>query len=92
MNKFRKGLAAVLAILLWLFVLFMLIGAGQNAKEVCWESYVVRPGDTLYDIAAEVGAENPAEWSYEVCRKNGIPQGGLIFPGDVILVYGEAEK
>lgn len=87
MNKFQKGLAAVLAILLGMFVLFMLLGAGRNAKEVCWEPYVVRPGDTLYDIAAEVGASNPAEWSYEVCRKNGIAKGGLIFPGDVILIY-----
>jgi len=87
MSKFQKGLALVLAVFLFMFVLLMLLGMGQNAKEVCWESYVVQPGDTLYDIAAKVGVNNPAEWSYEVCRKNGITQGGLIFPGDVILVY-----
>ena len=85
----RKIFAWVLAIVLLVFVVFMLIGAAQNVKEVCWETYVVRPGDTLYDIAAEVGAENPEKFSYEVCKKNGIPQGGLIFPGDVILIYGE---
>ena len=84
-----KYIACALAILLLAFIVCMLIGAGQNAAEVLWKPYIVCPGDTLYDIAAEVGAENPAEWSYEVCKKNGIPQGGLIFHGDVILIYGE---
>lgn len=87
MNKIQKGLAAVLAILLGLFVLFMLLGARLQEPERNWEPYVVRSGDTLYDIAVEVGAENPEKFSYEVCRKNGIPDGGLISPGDVIFIY-----
>lgn len=89
MSKFQKGLALILTVFLFMFVLLMLLGMAQNAKEVCWEPYVVRPGDTLYEIAAEVNAENPEKFSYEVCKKNGIPHGGLIFPGDVILIYGE---
>ena len=84
-----KYIACALAILLLVFVACMLIGAGQNAEEVCWKPYIVCPGDNLYDIAAEVGVENPEKFSYEVCKKNGIPQGGLIHPGEIILIYGE---
>ena len=91
MSKVQKALATVLAVILALFILFMLIGAGQNAKDVCCKPYLVCSVYTLYDIAEECGTKNPANWSYDVCKKNGIPDGGLIFPGDVILVYTEGE-
>lgn len=48
--------------------------------------YTVKNGDTLYSIAEEYGVKNWEEWRYETCKTNGIKQGGLIHPGDIITI------
>lgn len=88
----KRTLAILVAVCAAIIILLVLLGGRPSEPELTWEPYVVRPGDTLYDIAAERGADNPEKYSYEVCEKNGIPYGGLIFPGEVILVYGEVVK
>lgn len=92
MRKVKKAVALILVILVCVFILLMLLGAVMQATDKRWEPYVVQPRDTLYDIAADVGVLNPAEFSYEVCKMNDIPYGGLIFPGEVILIYTEVSR
>ncbi len=87
----KKPFVFMACIIIALIILSMLIGAVCQSKEVRWEPYVVRPGDTLYDIATAVNAQNTEEFSYEVCKKNGLEKGGLLFPGDIILIYTEGE-
>ena len=48
--------------------------------------YTVRQGDTLYSIAEERGIKNFDQWRYETCKLNGIEQGGLIYPGQIITI------
>ena len=54
-------------------------------------SYTVRPGDTLWRIAQDLGVRNYDKWHYEVCQRNEIPLGGLLFPGDDLVLYKEGE-
>ena len=48
--------------------------------------YTVLQGDTLYSIATEHGIKNWRKWAYEICELNGIEQGGLIYPGQIITI------
>ena len=48
--------------------------------------YTVQPGDTLHSIAEEYSIENWRKWSYEVCKKNNLKQGGMIHPGQIITI------
>jgi hypothetical protein len=50
------------------------------------QEYTVQPGDTLYSIAEEYGIKNWRKWSYEVCKNNGLKQGGMIHPGQIITI------
>ena len=48
--------------------------------------YTVKSGDTLYRIAEEHGIKKWRKWACEVCQTNGIEQGGLIYPGQIITI------
>lgn len=92
MRKVKRAAAFILAALVCVFILLLaLLGAVMQETDKSWEPYYVCPGDTLYDISAEIGTLYMfEEWRYDVCKKNGIEKGGLIFDGDVILIYKEA--
>lgn len=48
------------------------------------ESYVIRPGDTLYQISvARYGSTDAIE---EICRLNGLSQQEIIYPGQIIVL------
>lgn len=86
----ERIIAGVVVLIIALLVLLFL---GCTLEEPAWVevTYTVRPGDTLWDIAQELGIENYDKWHYEVCKRNGIPSGGLIFPGDEIVLMQNAE-
>lgn len=48
--------------------------------------YTVKSGDTLYSIAEDYGIKNWRKWSFEVCKKNDIKRGGMIYPGQLITI------
>ena len=53
-------------------------------ENIARESYVIRPGDTLYQISMEhYGNMDEIE---EICRLNGISQEEIIYPGQVIVL------
>ena len=57
------------------------VSGGEN---IARESYVIRPGDTLYQISMEhYGNMDEIE---EICRLNGISQEEIIYPGQVIVL------
>lgn len=84
MNNWMFAASIVLTVL---FLVLILLGCSVNRPEPEWTSYTVRPGETLYGIAEELGIRNFSKWRYEVCQKNNITGGGWIYPGDVILIY-----
>ena len=48
------------------------------------ESYVIRPGDTLYQISvARYGSTDAIE---EICRLNGLSEQEIIYPGQIIVL------
>lgn len=48
------------------------------------ESYVIRPGDTLYQISvARYGSTEAIE---EICRLNGLSEQEIIYPGQIIVL------
>ncbi len=59
----------------------------QEAEETVGnvhESYVIRPGDTLYQISvARYGSTDAIK---EICRLNGITEQEIIYPGQVIVL------
>ena len=58
--------------------------AAETQGNTVHESYVIRPGDTLYQISMEhYGTMNEIE---EICRLNGISQEEIIYPGQVIVL------
>ena len=74
-----------------IFVFTILLGADVPGGEPTWVEYTVEKGDTLYSIAEQFGASDWRRWSYEVCEVNGIKEGGMLHPGDVILVCREVK-
>ena len=85
-STLERCFALFLALLLG--VLFLLAFAGGRKQEpVEWTTYTVRPGDKLWDIAQELEVQNWNQWLYETCEANDIEQGGMIYPGDTILIY-----
>ena len=70
------------AVFLTLTVLF----CTSFSKKTVQIQYTVQKGDTLYSIAEDYGIKNWRKWSYEVCKINGIEQGGLIYPGQIITI------
>jgi len=73
----------------WLFVIAFQVFAQPNAtwvNENAPESYVVRPGDTLWEIACKF-LRDPWDWQ-EVWRANpDIANPNLIYPGDRIFLH-----
>jgi nucleoid-associated protein YgaU len=79
----------------WLLVLLALVGvlalaaprpsSGARAEE----RYVVRPGDTLWELAAERFGGDPREGVWEIRRRNELP-GALLEPGTVLYLPARA--
>ena len=47
-------------------------------------SYIIRPGDTLYQISPET--DGTMDKINEICRMNGISEDELIYPGQIIVL------
>ena len=77
----RILLVAVAAIVLWGVVARASTGAGPE------RTYVVRPHDTLWSIAARFYAGDPREGIWKLERRNGL-HGTLLVPGSVLRVPG----
>ena len=81
-NKIKICAVAVFLAIVVLFCTSFYI----KEETVVHTQYTVQEGDTLYSIAEEYGIKNWRKWSYEVCKNNGIEQGGLIYPGQIITI------
>ncbi len=88
--KRRIQIAAALCLLV--IVVVLLLGLATKSTEKEWTTYTVRPGDKLWDIAEELEVQNWDKWRYETCQVNNIQQGGLIFPGQELVVYVSSQK
>ena len=88
----KKDIKIIVALCVLLFVVSVLLGLTTKSSEKEWTTYTVRPGDKLWDIAAELGVTNWDEWRYETCEINDLKQGGLIFPGQELVVYVSSQK
>jgi nucleoid-associated protein YgaU len=77
----RTLLVAVAALVLWAIVARASTGAGPE------RTYVVRPHDTLWSIAARFYAGDPREGIWKLERRNGL-NGTLLVPGQVVHVPG----
>jgi nucleoid-associated protein YgaU len=75
----RILLAAVAALVLWGVVANASTGAGPE------RTYVVRPHDTLWSIAARFYAGDPREGIWKLERRNGL-HGTLLVPGQRLRV------
>ena len=83
----RRLFSLVLAV--GLTILFiMLFTSGSDKQEY---TYTVKKGDTLYSIAQDLHVDNWRKFAYETCKNNGLEQGGLIYPGQIIYVMVEGE-
>jgi len=72
-------LLAVLALVAWAVVARASQGAGQAAR------YTVRPGDTLWSIAATHYAGDPRDGVWRIQRENHL-RATLIRPGERLLL------
>lgn len=58
--------------------------AAESAAGTAHESYVIRPGDTLYEISmSRYGDMSAIE---EICRLNGFSEDEVIYPGQIIVL------
>lgn len=58
--------------------------ATESAAGTAHESYVIRPGDTLYEISmSRYGDMSAIE---EICRLNGFSEDEVIYPGQIIVL------
>lgn len=58
--------------------------SSETAGRQAYESYVIRPGDTLFKISVQkYGDMSEIE---EICRLNGISEDDIIYPGQTILL------
>ena len=85
----KKDIKILIALCLLVFVLVGLLKLAAKPQQKEWTTYTVRPGDKLWDIAQELEVQNWNKWHYETCQVNGIRQGGMIHPGDIIITYKE---
>ena len=85
-NHKRFGMVLIAALLAaTLFLILTTVISKPEPKQTT--IYTVQHGDTLYSIAEEMGVKNWRKWSFEVCEINGLEQGGLIYPGQDIVVF-----
>ena len=75
----RALIVGVVALLLWSVAATGSDGAGRP------RSYVVRPHDTLWSIAAANSAGDPREGVWKLKERNGLAS-GLIRPGQRLVV------
>lgn len=87
----KIGLLIVVVALIFAIPVVCSAMKGQLFQKVEMEqiSYTVKPYDTLYSIAADLGIENWRKWSYDVRKLNNIQNGGEIFVGDEIIILVE---
>ena len=56
----------------------------QETAATAGSSYIIRPGDTLYQISmAQYGNMDKIE---EICRLNDISEDEIIYPGQIIVL------
>ena len=72
-------LIAALAVIAWAFVAQASHGAGPTVR------YTVKPGDTLWSIAAHRYAGDPRDAIYRIERRNDL-HGAVIVPGQTLLL------
>jgi len=72
-------LIAALALIAWAFVARASQGAGPTMR------YTVKPGDTLWSIAASHYAGDPRDGIWKIERRNDL-SGALISPGQRLLL------
>jgi LysM repeat protein len=72
-------LISVLALIAWAVVARASHGAGPEVR------YTVKPGDTLWAIAAEHYAGDPRDAIYRIDQKNHL-HGSVIVPGQTLLL------
>ena len=70
---------AALVLIAWAFVARASQGAGAAAH------YTVKPGDTLWSIAASRYAGDPRDAIYRIDQKNHL-HGSVIVPGQMLLL------
>jgi LysM repeat protein len=81
-----KRCGALLAVVLMTVTLILLFTSFAKPKQTT--IYTVQKGDNLYTIAEAFGIENWRKFAYETCEINGLEQGGLIFPGqDIVILH-----
>lgn len=85
MQASKTKSCAVVALLITVVIVFCT--SFYNKKETPVRTqYTVRQGDTLYSIAEDCGIKNWRKWVYETCEVNGIELGGVIHPGQIIVI------
>ncbi len=84
-NSIKRDIFVILFSTVLAVVVLILAGA-DSGKEKQYMSYTVVNGDTLYSIATKLEVDNWRKWVYETCENNGIEQGGMIYPGQEILI------
>jgi LysM repeat protein len=72
-------IVAALAMIAWAFVARASQGAGPTMR------YTVKPGDTLWSIAAGHYAGDPREAVYRIARRNHLA-GAVIVPGERLVL------
>lgn len=85
-EKMRKRITALVlsAIVLSLTVIALVFGSATKFVE---ESYIIREGDTLWELYTEYG--NGADWDawlHEMLAVNGIDHNSFLVPGESIIV------
>lgn len=87
-KRILKRMASVFVVVALVAMMILLFTSGMHQAEPKQTmTYTVQHGDTLYSIAEEMGVKNWRKWSFEVCEINGLEQGGLIHPGQDIVVW-----
>ena len=65
--------------------LVVAVAARQSSGAGHPQTYVVRPGDTLWSIATAHYADDPREGIWKIERRNGLP-GATIQPGERLVL------
>ena len=85
-RKNRLQIAAAIILSILFILAFSSFAPREEEPTKQMTTYTVQKGDTLYSIAEDLGIKNWRKFAYETCELNGIEQGGLIHPGQEIIV------